>query len=174
MRKRLLAGALCGVLLAAISVDVAGAHRVHADDWGGHSGSSCEPATHLAYYDPRRPGQTVWDTDHPNGNNVFYVDDDPTADFQPAGNYPDSGSPSQDCEGTPVLRTTAYVAVTFKSEAPPAKHGVGYPWCPRATGDWRNPGCATDNTVSAGFYVAEGDGDNGVGKRVAVMPLDHP
>ncbi len=174
MRKRLLIGALCGALLAAISVDVAGAHRVHADDWDGHNSTSCEPATHVAYYDPRRPGQTVWDLDRPNGDNVFYVDDDPTADFSPTGSYPSSSSPSRDCDGTPVLRTTAYVAVNFDHEAPPARKMAGWPWCPRSAYDYRNPGCERDNTVSAGVFVAEGDGENGVGKEVAVMPLNHP
>ncbi len=171
MRKRLLAGALCGLLLAAISADVAGAHHVHVNDWNGTNGTQCEPATHVAYYDFRRDGQTVWDLDNPNGDHVFYVDDDPTKDFSPTGNY---SSPSHDCDGTPVLRASAYVAANIEFEAPPFHKMAGYPWCPRGWYDNRNPGCERENTASAGVFVAQGDGSNGTGKEVIVMPLNHP
>ena len=173
MRRRLvLLNAMCGVLFAAFaagSVGVAGAQMQGPEEWDGHGYGQCEPVTHASYYDPRNDGtQGVLNQDHPNGDNVYYVDDDPLAGFQADGNYDDSNAPNHDCDGAPALRATAYVAVTIPGAMFVDDQHIGYPGCTTDPTKTRNPGCEPTTGVRGGAYVAEGDNSNGHGVRGGV------
>lgn len=169
MRKLLLCGYAAGTLLCvALFVDVAAAGVEGPDEFHGHGDQQCEPATHLAYYDPRRDGQTVYNQDRPNGDNTYYVDDDPLAGFQPDGNYETGNAPNQDCEGTPVLRWTAYGGVTVIGNSPEEDKNIGFPSCANPP-EPRNPYCPGDKTgVRAAFYVAKPDQSEEVGYSFGV------
>jgi hypothetical protein len=137
-------------------------------EWEGHNSSQCEPATHLVYYDPRNPEQGVLNQDRPNGDNVYYVDPNVLSDFRVDGNY-DDHPPTHDCDGTPVLRSTAYVAVTVQGELWFPDQHKGYPACSNFTGNPRNPGCNQPKTgVYTGFYVANPDRSTNAGYRAGV------
>ena len=170
MRKLVLVPALCGLLVVALSVDVAGAQVQGPDEYDGHRYGSCEAPTHLSYYDPRNEGQTVFDTDDPNGDNIVYADTDPLAGFQPDGNYSAEDGPNHDCDGTPVLHTTAYFAVTFSDQD--GTERVGYPACPRPWTDDRNPSCEDTHTgISGAVYVGNGDQSIEEGRSFGVTPF---
>lgn len=167
MRKLVKLKALCGLMLlcaAVVSVGVAGAQVQGPEEWSGHEMTQCEPVTHLSYYDQRNlDWQGVGNPDHPNGDNVYYVDTNPLADFQADGNYEDN-PPAHECDGTPVLRTTAYVGVTLQGELWLHDLHKGYPGCSNDPGETRNPGCDEPKTgVYGGFYVATGDNSTGTG-----------
>lgn len=165
MRKLLLVPALCGLLVAAVSVDVAGAQElIGPEEYGGHGSYQCESPTHAAYYDPRRDGQTVYNPDKPQGDNVYYVDTNPLADFRPDGNYESANGPSHDCDGTPVVRASVYFSVTLHPQNPENPIQVGYPKCAGDPSSNGNPSCADERTgAHAAFFVAPGDEPGGVG-----------
>ena len=167
--KALVGAVSSAIALAAIcSVSVAGAQVQGPQEWDGHGTTQCEPATHLTYYDPRNSGQVVANPDRPNGDNVYYVDPNVLADFRTDGDYA-GHPPTHGCDGTPVLRTSAYVAITVQGELwLPDKH-VGFPQCSTNPGNTRNPGCDEGRTgVYGGVYVASGDNAVGAGESGGV------
>ncbi|HVE67392.1 MAG TPA: hypothetical protein VNB64_02300 [Solirubrobacteraceae bacterium] len=169
MRKLLLFHALLGLLWAVCSVGVASAGVQEPEEYGGHGMDACEAPTHASWYDPRNEGQTVYDPERPNGDNVYYVDDKPLDGFEADGDY-DHGQAAEDCQGTAVVRMTAYGAVTVKRENGYIRQG--FPKCDNFFDDTRNPSCEDDETgASGGFYVGTGDGAVGVGYTTGVTPL---
>jgi hypothetical protein len=166
MRRCIVVSALTGLLFVAFFVNNADAVVVAANPYGGHASSHCESPTHLSYYDPRNRGQTVYSPDSGGGDSVYYVDTNPLAGFQPTStSYSSTQTPDQDCKGTPVLRTTAYAAVSLSGSRPE----IAFPTCPRA--DDRNPGCANSQPVVQGaVYVGSPDKSTGVGEQGAVIP----
>jgi len=171
MRKLMLVSALCGLLAAAVFVDVANAQEVIGpEEWEGHGTYQCESPTHAAYYDPRRDGQTVYNPEKPFGDNVYYVDTNPLADFRPDGDYESADGPTHDCDGTPVIRASVYVSVTLSPQNPENPIQVGYPKCSGDPSSNGNPSCADERTgAHAAFFVAPGDDEDGVGSRAGVI-----
>ena len=176
MRKLLSIPTLGTLLLIASFVEVGQAKVSGPDEYGGHGSSQCEAPTHVSYYDPRNDGQTVYDYQGGNGDNVFYVDTEPLAGFDPDGDYQTTQTPDQDCKGTPVLRSTVFVAATVMGEDPVDTQHVGFPRCPRDPGDERNPHCEDEHTgVRGAFYVATADGSQQFGRSAGVTnPLTDP
>jgi hypothetical protein len=164
MRKILLLNALWALLLAVPFLGTATAGVTGPEEYGGHGSDTCEAATHASWYDPRNGGQTVYDQDSPNGNNLYYVDPNPLTGFHADGKYPTGGpQPAEDCQGSPVLRMTFFGTATYKGTD--GVHHVGYPRCP-LTPDVieRNPSCSDEETgVSGGFYVGTADRSHEVG-----------
>jgi hypothetical protein len=159
MPKLLSTTALGALLLTALFVSTANA-GVELNDYGGRPNNNCQPVTHASYYDGANSGATLYNTDEMNGDSVYYVDTDPLAGFQPGSDdYQTTQTSDQDCKGTPVLETTAYVAVTWIGNSPNEDVHDGYPDCPRPWGDDRNPDCTDDHTgVQGAFYVRTTDG----------------
>lgn len=172
MRKLLLFHALLGLFWAVCSLGIASAGLQGPEEYGGHDTDTCEAATHASWYDPRNEGQTVYDQDRRNGNNTYYVDDDPLTGFHADGNYPigNGGQPPQDCEGAPVLRATAYGAVTINREG--GEIHQGFPKCTPFPENTRNPSCWDEDTgASGGFYVGTADRSHEVGYTAGVTPF---
>ena len=169
MRKMLLLNALWALFLSVCSVGVASAGVNGPEEYDGHGYGNCEAPTHLSWYDPRNDGQTIYHPEDPNGDNVYYVDTNPLAGFKAGGNYP-WGQQSEDCQGTPALRQTAYVAVTFHDQNGYIRKG--WPTCPRSWGDDRNPSCEDEHTGASGaVYVGTGDRSRGVGYSAGATPF---
>ena len=172
MRKLISTTTALGALLStALFVAIADA-GVEFNDYGGRALNNCQAATHASYYDPRNGGATIYNTDNTNGDNVYYVDNDPLAGFQPTStDYNTTQTSDQDCKGTPVLEATAYVAVTWIGNSPDEDVHLGFPACPREFGDDRNPNCEDDKTgVQGAFYVHTSNGsvDDGRSGGVSV------
>jgi hypothetical protein len=154
--KLVLTQALMALLLHVLFVGVAQAGVEGPDEYGGHGYHHCEAPTHASWYDPRNEGHTVYDREYPNGDSTFYVDDEPMTGFDPDGDY--RTMYWHDCQGDPVLHTTAFGAVTYIGGEPQDDKHIGFPRCPRSWGDDRNPYCDGEKTgVQGGFYVADGD-----------------
>lgn len=169
MRKLLLFHALLGLLLGVCSVGVATAGVQEPEEYRGHGMQTCEAATHASWYDPRNEGQTVYDPDKPNGDNVYYVDDKPLAGFRSNGDY-ERGQAPEDCQGTPVLRMTAYGAITVRNGDGHIRQG--FPKCNGFEYEERNPSCRDEETgASGGFYVATGNRSHEVGYTAGATPL---
>jgi hypothetical protein len=170
MRKILLLNALWALLLLSVyPLGTATAGVNGPEEYGGHGSSNCEAPSHASWYDPRNNGQTAFDPEYPNGDNTYYVDTDPTAGFKPAGDY-ETGQQPEDCRGTPVLRQTAFIAVTFHDQDGTIR--LGYPKCTNFPGDERNPSCADEHTGASGAaYVGTGDRSDEVGYSAGVTPF---
>jgi hypothetical protein len=179
MSRSIVVSALTGLLFAAFVLNVANADAgvVWPTPYGGHTDSPghCESPTHLSYYDPRNLGQTAYAANSGNGDSVYYVDTNPLAGFDgnPDLSYTSTQTSDQDCRGTPVLRATAYGAVTIPRNGPSDDVHLGFPTCPtypNTRSDDRNPDCANTRTgVQGAFYVGTPDGSIGLGEQGGVI-----
>jgi hypothetical protein len=180
MRRLLWITALAALACVALFVTVADAHIYGPTPYSGHTEPPhCDAVTHLSYYDPRNNGVTVYNSDKTPGDDVYYVDTNPLAGFDrnPDLAYQSTQTSDQDCEGTPVLRATAYVDVTVvDKDFGTGAHHVDFPACQPSNG--RNPYCAApaQNTgVQGAFYVATPDRSHQVGESAGVTnPLTDP
>lgn len=172
MRKILLLNALWALLFWAVyPLGTATAGVTGPEEYRGHGNETCEAATHASWYDPRNGGDTAYDQDRPNGDNVYYVDPNPMTGFHADGNYPTTGGggqPAEDCQGSPALRMTFYGAATY--QGPDNTIHVGFPKCPIVPDVIeRNPSCSDEDTGASGaFYVATGDRSHEVGYAAGV------
>jgi hypothetical protein len=178
MRKLFCINALAALACVALFVTVADAHIYGPTPYGGHTDAQhCDAVTHVSYYDPRNNGVTAYNSDTAPGDDVYYADTNPLAGFDsnPDLAYQSTQTSDQDCEGTPVLRGTAYADVTVidKDFGTGAQH-VDYPPC--QPGSDRNPDCGSQNTgVQGAFYVATPDRSYQVGESAGVTnPLTDP